>query len=74
MNMDMTMGSTLPTWLTPLAWVVLTLALVSSAVIADDIYRRGHRHLSVATELVWIGSGLYLGPFALSPIAVTAVA
>ncbi|MGB3769764.1 MAG: hypothetical protein WBA00_01345 [Rhodococcus sp. (in: high G+C Gram-positive bacteria)] len=68
------MGSTLPTWLTPLAWVVLTLALVSSAVIADDIYRRGHRHLSVATELVWIGSGLYLGPFALSPIAVTAVA
>ncbi|WP_176458353.1 MULTISPECIES: DUF4396 domain-containing protein [unclassified Rhodococcus (in: high G+C Gram-positive bacteria)] len=65
MNMDMTMGSTLPTWLTPLAWVVVTFALISSAVIADDIYRRGHRHRTVATEVVWIGSGLYLGPFAL---------
>ena len=64
MNMDMTMNSTLPTWLTPLAWVILALALVSSAVIADDIYRRGQRHRSVATEVVWIGSGLYLGPFA----------
>ncbi|MBY6709173.1 MULTISPECIES: DUF4396 domain-containing protein [unclassified Rhodococcus (in: high G+C Gram-positive bacteria)] len=63
--MDMDMGSTLPTWMTPLAWVVLTLALISSAVIADDIYRRGHRHHTVATELVWIASGLYLGPFAL---------
>lgn len=65
MNMDMPMGSSLPTWLTPLAWVILTLALISSAVIADDIYRRGHHHATVATELVWIGSGLYLGPFAL---------
>lgn len=65
LNMDMNMGSTLPTWLTPLAWVILTLALISSAVIADDIYRRGHRHPTVATELVWIGSGLYLGPLAL---------
>ncbi|MBE7191349.1 MAG: DUF4396 domain-containing protein [Gordonia polyisoprenivorans] len=65
--MDMPMGSTLPTWLTPLAWVVIALALISSAVIADDIYRRGHRHPTVATELVWIGSGLYFGPFALLP-------
>ena len=59
------MGATLPTWLTPLAWVVLTLALISAAVIADDIYRRGYRHPNQSTELVWIGSGLYLGPLAL---------
>lgn len=63
--MEMNMGSALPAWMTPLAWVVLTLALISSAVLADDIYRRGHRHPTVATELVWIGSGLFLGPFAL---------
>lgn len=65
MNMDMTAGSNLPTWLTPLAWVVLTLAAASAAAIAYDIYWRGHRHPHTATELVWISSGLYLGPVAL---------
>ena len=64
--MNMTMGSTLPTWLTPLAWVFLTLTVVSAAAIAYDIYGRGHRHPRTASELVWVGSALYLGPFALA--------
>lgn len=64
--MDMTMGSTLPTWLTPLAWVFLTLAVASAAAIAWDIYGRGRRHPRTASELVWVGSALYLGPFALA--------
>lgn len=59
------MGSNLPTWLTPLAWVVLALAVATAAAVADDIYRRGHRHPHLASELTWIGSGLYLGPLAL---------
>ncbi|WP_460863199.1 DUF4396 domain-containing protein [Rhodococcus aerolatus] len=62
----MTMGSALPSWLTPLAWVFLTLAVVSAAAIGVDIYGRDHRRGTVATELVWIGSALYLGPLALA--------
>ena len=65
--MDMSMMSTnLPSWVSPVAWVFLALALVSAAVIAVDIWVRGHRHPRLATELVWVGSALYLGPFALA--------
>lgn len=60
----MAMTATLPSWLTPLAWFALALALASAAAISYDIYRRGHRQHSTAAELVWVGSGLYLGPFA----------
>ncbi len=60
------MGSTLPAWLTPLAWVFLILAAASVAAIAYDIYGRGRRHARTASELVWVGSALYLGPFALA--------
>ncbi len=67
--MDMTMGSTLPAWLTPLAWVFLILAVASVAAIAYDIYGRGRRHARTASELVWVGSALYLGPFALAAYA-----
>lgn len=63
--MDMTMGSNLPAWLTPLAWVFLTLAAASIAAIAYDIYGRGRRHARTSSELVWVGSALYLGLFAL---------
>jgi hypothetical protein len=66
MNMDMTtMESAVPAWLTPVAWVFIALAVASALAIAYDIYGRGHRHTSVATELVWVGSALYLGPLAL---------
>ena len=64
--MDMTtMGSTLPGWLTPVAWAFLALSAASAAAIAYDIYARRHRHTHLAAELVWVGSALYLGPFAL---------
>lgn len=63
------MGSTLPAWLTPLAWVFLTIAAASVAAIAYDIYGRGRRHACTSSELVWVGSALYLGPFALAAYA-----
>lgn len=63
------MGSTLPAWLTPLAWVFLILAVASVAAIAFDIYGRGRRHARTSSELVWVGSALYLGPFALAAYA-----
>ena len=64
--MDMPMRSAVPDWLTPVAWMYITLSLLSAAFIAFDIYLLRRRHLSVATELVWITSALYLGPFAVA--------
>ena len=66
MDPDMQMESQIPNWLTPVAWVFLGLALASAAAIAFDIYARRHRHSTVAVEVVWITSALYLGPFALA--------
>jgi hypothetical protein len=63
--MDMPMRSAVPDWLTPVAWTYIALSLLSVAVIAADIYLARRRHDSVATELVWITSALYLGPFAI---------
>ena len=63
--MDMS-ESPIPSWLTPVAWTFLTLSVLSAAFIAADIYLGRRRHNSVATELVWIASGLYLGPFAIA--------
>lgn len=60
----MDMQSRVPEWLTPLAWIFIASALLSAAWIASDIYLRRHRHGSVASELVWVTSALYLGPFA----------
>jgi len=64
--MDMPMRSAVPDWLTPVAWTYIALSLASAAFIAFDIYLARRRHLSVATELVWITSALYLGPFAVA--------
>jgi len=64
--MDMPMRSAVPDWLTPVAWTYITLSLLSAAFIAFDIYLLRRRHLSVAQELVWITSALYLGPFAVA--------
>jgi hypothetical protein len=64
--MDMNMQSSIPGWLTPVAWTYIALALLSTAVIAADIYLARRRHPSVATELVWVTSGLYLGPIAIA--------
>ncbi|RYC07287.1 DUF4396 domain-containing protein [Nocardioides zhouii] len=62
--MDMSMRSAVPDWLTPVAWTYITVSLLSVALIALDIYVLRRRHRSVATELVWLTSALYLGPFA----------
>jgi Domain of unknown function (DUF4396) len=61
-----TMGSAVPGWVTPVAWAFLVLAALSAAAIAYDIYSRGRRRSSVAAEIVWVGSALYLGPLALA--------
>ncbi len=63
--MDMNMQSSVPDWLTPVAWTFIALSLLSTASIAADIYLGRRRQNGVATELVWITSGLYLGPFAI---------
>lgn len=62
--MDMPMRSTIPDWLTPVAWIYITLSLLSAFFIAFDIYARRRRHAGLASELVWITSAFYLGPFA----------
>jgi len=61
----MNMASAVPDWLTPVAWIYIVLSLLSAALIVADIYVVRRRHDSVATELVWITSALYLGPFAI---------
>lgn len=58
------MQSAVPSWLTPVAWTYIALSLLSTAFIAADIYLGRRRHDSAASELVWIATGLYLGPFA----------
>lgn len=62
--MEMPMRSAIPGWLTPVAWIYITLSLLSAAFIAFDIYVLRRRHDDIAQELVWIASSLYLGPFA----------
>lgn len=63
--MDMDMGSAVPEWLTPVAWAYIALALLTALVVAADIYLGRRRHGDALAELVWITSGLYLGPAAL---------
>lgn len=65
----MQMTNRVPDWLTPIAGAFLALALLSAAAIAVDIYARRRRHDTVAVEVVWITSALYLGPFALAAYA-----
>jgi len=62
--MDMPMRSTVPDWLTPVAWIYISISLLSAVLIAADIYLLRRRPGGVVTELVWITSALYLGPFA----------
>lgn len=62
--MDMT--SSVPAWLTPVAWTYLTASLLCAALIAADIYLLRRRQQHVADELVWVASALYLAPFAVA--------
>lgn len=61
----MQMTNRVPDWVTPVAWIFIALAVATAAWIAYDIYARRHRHASIAAEIVWITSALYLGPFAI---------
>jgi hypothetical protein len=61
----MNMTNNVPAWVTPVAWAYIALAVLSAALIAADIYGRGRRHRTISTEIVWVCSGLYLGPAAL---------
>ena len=63
--MDMDMTSMLPGWWTPLAWIWFGVCLLSAAVLAYDIYGRGHRQQPRVMEPVWPISALFLGPVAL---------
>lgn len=58
-----TMGSNLPAWVTPVAWVFLILAVLSAVAILTDVYLLGHRQPSRGMEIVWPVTALYLGPF-----------
>ena len=58
----MTMTNNVPDWLTPIAWTFIAAAIVTAILIAIDIYGRGRRHDTVAAEVVWVTSALYLGP------------
>ncbi|MGJ9422249.1 DUF4396 domain-containing protein [Aeromicrobium sp. CF3.5] len=58
------MINNVPDWLTPVAWAFIIAAVTTAALIAFDIYGRGKRHDTVAEEVVWVTSALYLGPFA----------
>lgn len=61
----MEMMSSVPAWLTLLAWAAVAVSLVSAAVIAFDVFVRGNRQPTKTMEIVWPASALYLGPIAL---------
>lgn len=54
-----------PQWLSTIAWISLTAALVSAAFIVFDIRGRGYRQPMAVMEWVWPITALYLGPFGL---------
>lgn len=60
----MNMQSRVPDWLTPIAWAYIAASLITAAYLAYDIYLQRHRHKTLASELVWVTSALYLGPIA----------
>lgn len=53
-----------PAWLTVLAWVSLTAAVLSALDILIDIYGRRYRQHMAIMEAVWPVTALYFGPLA----------
>jgi hypothetical protein len=53
-----------PRWLTIVAWVSLSVAFVTAAAIAADIFLRGNRQPMKVMEAVWPVTALYFGPLA----------
>jgi hypothetical protein len=64
MKMD-EMGSGLPAWLTTLSWLWIVAAIISAAIVAFDVYRRGDRPQRPIVAAIWPLSALYLGPLAI---------
>lgn len=54
----------MPDWLSPLAWIALTLGWVSALTICADLLRGNHQHMWIM-NLVWPITALYAGPLAL---------
>ncbi len=69
MNMDsMDMGAMdtmIPTWLTTVSWIFVSLALLCAVAILYDVYGRGYRQRTSAMNVVWPITALYFGPLAL---------
>lgn len=45
------MASNVPEWLTPVAWVFIGSAILTAVIIAVDVYGRGRRHQTTASEV-----------------------
>lgn len=49
----MDIGSSLPAWLTPVAWIYLVACLVSAGVLVYTVYGRGHRPQNRVMAPTW---------------------
>lgn len=63
-NMKMEMGSSVPTWWTPVAWIYLLVCLVSAGVLLYQVYGRGQKPQDRVMAPIWPISALFLGPIA----------
>ena len=52
-------------WLIAMAWIAITIAFLSAAVILTDIYGHGYRLKMPIMEAVWPVTALYVGPVAI---------
>ena len=65
-NMDMgSMAPMIPTWLTVVSWIFVSIAVLCAAAMLYDVYGRGYRQRNRAMEAVWPITALYLGPLGL---------
>jgi hypothetical protein len=55
-----------PVWLTVIAWIWMSIAFITSGVIAFDIFVQGHRQQMGVMDAVYPITALYLGPLALA--------
>src|SRR3982074_1044541 len=53
-------------WLTGFAWIWISVAFITSGVVAFDIFVRGNRQQMGVMEAVYPITALYLGPLALA--------
>jgi len=63
--MEMDLGSPLPFWLTPVAWIYLVSCVISAGVLVYAVYGRGQRPKNRSMAPIWPISALFLGPIVL---------